>query len=283
MSSQPQLSSTGGRPSSASSQPSAAPLVVRLQRLVLSAQFAWFAGHLITVVQALTYFLIYRMSYEGSRAYSRAYMGTMLSYGIILYKAHGIPHISKNYMQRILLDENTQYLLLALIWLTTSPIWVTLIPYSTFSVFHALTFIRTDIIPTLAPTAASTGTAPLARRLQQHILQFVQTYQGPALSMVAYSEIWVTFPILILYIFTGRASVLLPLMYANFVRFRYFFSPTTKQAFRDVRVRFDAWIEQNSSVPAIVKTLYVQAREAIIKYGNIDIVGTGGPAGAANR
>lgn len=240
--------------------------IARLQRLCLTAQFAWFAGHAITVIHAMAYLLIYRLSSEGARSYSRAYMGTLLSYGIILYKAHGAPQLSKNYLQRILLDENSQYLLLAAIWLTSSPIGVTLIPYTTFSVFHSLTFIRTDVIPTLAPSNSS-----LAGIAKQVILHFTQKYQTKALEMVAYSEIWVTFPILILYIVTGRLTIFSSLTYVNFLRFRYFFSPTTKQVFRNVRVRFDGWIEQNPSVPSMVKTVYVQIREALIKFGSINI------------
>jgi hypothetical protein len=48
-------------------------------------QFAWFVGHLVTVTQAiLTIFS------SGSWNYYKAYYGTLLSYGIILWKAHKV-------------------------------------------------------------------------------------------------------------------------------------------------------------------------------------------------
>jgi hypothetical protein len=198
-------------------------------------------------------------------------MGTLLSYGIILYKAHGVPQPTRNYLQRILLDENSQYLLLAAIWLSNSPIWVTLIPYTTFSVFHSLTYIKNDVIPTLAPsTAPSSG---IARRLQHAIQQFSQTYQTKALEMVAYSEVWLTVPVLILYIFTGRASIFSSFSYVNFLRFRYFFSPTTKKVFRDVGVKFDGWIEQNPSIPLMIKNVYAKIRQGLTRFGSIDLAG----------
>ncbi|TPX34302.1 hypothetical protein SmJEL517_g03033 [Synchytrium microbalum] len=271
------MSSTNPPPSQAPNQTAPnQPLVMRLKSLVLTAQFLWFAGHLTTVVQALSYLVVYRLSAEGARSYSRAYMGTLLSYGIILYKAHGIPQISRAYMQRILLDENTQYLLLALIWLTSSPISVTLIPYTTFSVFHSITFIRTDVLPAIVPPTSAQ--VSLSRRLQQSLLQFVQRYQASALRMVAYAEVYVTLPVLVLSVFTGRASILSPFLYANFLRFRYIFSPTTKQAFNDLRIRLDGMIEQNASTPTWAKAMYVKARDYLIQYASVD-VGAGGAAG----
>lgn len=39
----------------------------------------------------------------GEGFYYRAYYGTILSYMIIIYKAHGVPQISRAYMQRILM------------------------------------------------------------------------------------------------------------------------------------------------------------------------------------
>ncbi|KAI8799711.1 hypothetical protein BJ742DRAFT_781099 [Cladochytrium replicatum] len=254
-------------------QPTAATsLTQRLSKIVVSLQFVWFLGHVTTVFQTFMYLFYSRFAKSGASSYSKAYYGTMLSFCIILYKAHGVPQFSRAYLQRILMDENTQYLLLSLIWLTSGPIWVTLIPFCTFSFFHALTYTREQILPNLfpAPGAATPGTFSFARAVSNRIGQFMTTYQTPALYFVAYTEVYIIFPYVVLSILFGRASILTPLLYGHFLRFRHFFSPMTKEAFRDARTRFDGWILGNASVPAFVKSGYTRVRDLIEKYGNVE-------------
>lgn len=40
------------------------------------------------------------------------------------------------YVQRFLNDENGEYLLLAAFWFWNKPIYISLIPFATFSLFH---------------------------------------------------------------------------------------------------------------------------------------------------
>jgi hypothetical protein len=56
--------------------------------------------------------------------------------GALQYKSLGTPQLNKAYIQRALMDENVQYLLLALYWYLQKPIYITLIPFATFSLFH---------------------------------------------------------------------------------------------------------------------------------------------------
>jgi hypothetical protein len=98
-----------------------------------------------------------------------AYFGALLSYSIVVYKSLGVPSMNNitPYMQRALMDDNVQYALLAMYWAISKPVYcafddflelrwirpadvdstVSLIPFATFSLFHVLTFIRTNILP----------------------------------------------------------------------------------------------------------------------------------------
>ncbi|KAJ3278941.1 hypothetical protein HK104_001902 [Borealophlyctis nickersoniae] len=211
------------------------------------------------------------------------------------------------YLQRILMDENVQYLILALIWVTSLPLMinpleevkfqpisvsaVALIPFLTFSVFHSLNYTRAEIIPTLVPP-----TSPYARytaRISPVILSFVQKYQSQCLLKVAYVEVWATLPYIVISIFMGNASFLTPLVYAQFLRFRYFSSPMTKAAFRDLRNRLDK-VADGPKVPPAVKAVYVRVRDGVIAYGDVEAaarqagMGAGagpgpGPAAGATR
>ncbi|KAJ1547529.1 hypothetical protein HK096_002522, partial [Nowakowskiella sp. JEL0078] len=139
---------------------------------------------------------------------------------------------------------------------------VTLLPYIAFSTFHTLIYIRNELIPTLFPPTANFA---LARTVSSQIGQFITKYQNEALKVSAYLEIYLIPPYILIMILFGRASIATPFLYAQFVRFRYFFSPMTKEAVLDLRKRGEVWIEKNEKLPAIVRQAYVWVRVYIEK------------------
>lgn len=52
-----------------------------------------------------------------------AYLGALVSYGVVVYKAFGVPQPNKAYVQRAAMDENVQYLFLAVYWWLSKPIF----------------------------------------------------------------------------------------------------------------------------------------------------------------
>lgn len=245
---------------------SAATLSQRLLKVVRTAQFFWFFGHFITVSHSILYILYSRFTDGGPGIYLRAYYGTLLSYGIIIYKTHGTPQANLQYVQKIFMDENTQYLLLALIWLTSSPLWVTLIPFLTFSLFHMLSYFRQEILPAVFPKIAG-GAPTIADKISPVIQQFVQQYQKEAVRLVAYSEVWMILPFLVVSVFLRYVSILTPFLFCHFLRYRYFFSVQTQEAFTILDTRVTGFIMGNPSIPPVIKNGYNTVREMIVKYG----------------
>ncbi|KAI8824102.1 uncharacterized protein EV422DRAFT_584382 [Fimicolochytrium jonesii] len=269
----PATSATDPAPSSGESSTAGAsrpapvlPLTQRLSKLVISAQFLWFLGHLTTVIQTLVYVLYARFASTdgGAKAYAKAYYGTLLSYGIIMFKAHGNPQISMGYLTNVLRDENSWYFLSALYWVTSKPLVATLFPYVTFSLFHSLNYIRSDVLPALLPPSTSSITP----KIRDTILRLVKTYQHTALRYVAYVEVWTIMPVVTIGVLFGWTSFFAPLMYARFLMFRYHSSPLTEQAFVELRQKLDA-TASDPRVPAIVKKFYEGARDAVIKSGAV--------------
>lgn len=73
---------------------------------------------------------------------------------------------------------------------------VTLIPYFTFSTFHSLDYVRTNIIPSLfpRPTAAASGDntpATWQANTQRQIKSLYDQYYAPAMRFVAQAEVTV--------------------------------------------------------------------------------------------
>ncbi|KAJ3106334.1 hypothetical protein HDU97_006532 [Phlyctochytrium planicorne] len=230
----------------------------------------------MTCYFGLTYIVYARFFPSGAKSYSKAFWGTILSYGIIIYKAHGTPQISKAYLQRIMMDENTQYLILSFIWLTSKPVWVVLIPFVTFSMFHSLNYFRTEVLIRIAPPGHSLHAA-VTQRIIPNLLRFTQAYQSKALELVAYLEIWLIPVYLLLSALVGGASIVSVILFAQFLRFRYFFSALTRKAVADLKARTDGFVAR-PGMPMWVSATYQRAVELIAKWG--DVSGGQAPAGA---
>lgn len=70
---------------------------------------------------------------------------------------------------------------------------VTLIPFFTFSTFHALGYVRTNIIPNIFPAATSNNgtTVTWQAKTQQKIKAWTDKYYSVAMRFVAHSEVTV--------------------------------------------------------------------------------------------
>lgn len=84
----------------------------------------WAAGHFLTFVCGLRY-LVSVVLFRGpsSRWYTVAYLGALVSYGVVVYNRFGVPQPSKAWLQRAVMEENVQYLFLALYWWINKPIF----------------------------------------------------------------------------------------------------------------------------------------------------------------
>ncbi|KAI8915577.1 hypothetical protein EDD86DRAFT_196362 [Gorgonomyces haynaldii] len=240
--------------------PEIEPFQERAKKLVLTLQFVWFVGHLVTAIQGSLC-----LAFGSPWHYSKAYYGALASYLIILYKAHGFPQLNTQYAQRLLMDENTQYTILSVIWLTGKQLRVTLIPYVVFSVFHALGYVRTELLPKLFPGE----TLPQSRLITAQLTKFIQAYQARSVDVVARAELWIILPMTLFGIFWG-SSFFIPFFYFQFLSFRYFLSPVAKQACHEAKATLDKYIGNNPSLPAGIKVFYQKAIQMVIQYGDIE-------------
>ena len=125
-----------------------------------------------------------------------------------------------------------------------------LIPYVAFSLFHSLSYVRDSIIPTffpppLGPTSGQRQHS-LPGMLISRIHNFVQRYQPRTLTLMAYWEILVVMPHLIVQTIMWRQSLFAPYAYAHFLRLRFHLSQTTRSAFSRIRSRIDGLLVRPS-------------------------------------
>jgi hypothetical protein len=196
-----------------------------------------------------------------------------LSYGIILYKSHGKPSFDKEYLGRVLQDENTQYFFLAIVWATAPPIrgmkvltLVALFPYAVFSLFHTLGYIRSELIPKTFPGS----TFPQAKAVASAINSLMLKFQPKSIWAVSRVEVWVIFPMTVISIFWGGTSIFTPVLYQQFLQFRFLSSPMTREVFSETEVFLDKHILNNQKVPEWGRNGYSSAKEMIQKYCNLE-------------
>ncbi|GAA5976697.1 hypothetical protein JCM21900_000275 [Sporobolomyces salmonicolor] len=243
--------------------------------------YAWAVGHALVLVGTV-YTLLGLVTFSGrSKSYYLAYAGAIVSWGIVVYKSLGVPQPNRAYIQRALLDENVQYLLLALYWFMQKPIYVTLVPFATFSLFHTLTFLRTTVLPKVpssppsqsssssaASSAASSSQSPASAgaRLSKLIQTWVKAHYEQAMLFVAFVEVVVVSGRILLGAITFQNSLLSPLIFGHFLRLRYYLSPPTRQAFSWVSGQLDHYVVKNPNCPAVVKKVVVGGKELIVRY-----------------
>jgi hypothetical protein len=246
--------------------------------------YTWAAGHGILLLSTLRYLLAYVTFKSAAYVfwYRFAFVGAILSYAIVCYKSMGTPQRNMAYLQRALADENVQYFGLAIYWLTVKPIPIALVPYAIFSLFHTLTFLRTTVIPKAlgsggAPaTGSGTPTHPLSKKLQS----WIKANYDYAMQAVAYTEVAILVRV-VLGLFFFQNSFLTPILFAHFLRQRYYHSTFTREVLASLDARVTGLLA-NPSIPPIAVTVYTQAKGMVGKWAG-SALQPQAPQGAAPR
>jgi len=267
--------------------PATLPLQDRLLQLAQTLQFGWFVGHVSLLFCTFFYSISYvTFRYNGGWAafnYRTAFVSAAATYGIVVYKglrarqraAGGKPQSPQSYLAMIA-DENVQYLLMALIWLYSRQIPLAMLPFAVYSVFHVATYTRTNLLPTLQPSAqAQAGSSPAAAKTAQSgnataefLGRFVKTYYDTSMTLVAYLEIGLWFRVLLSAFTFSKGAAFLLIVYTAFFRSRYSQSTFVQNAFHDFAARVDALVANQSTPPQArqawqtVKGLVRQAADA---------------------
>ncbi|KAG6832224.1 hypothetical protein H0H92_004189 [Tricholoma furcatifolium] len=164
------------------------------------------------------------------------------------------PQPNGAYIRRALLDENVQYFILAFFWWSSKPIAFALVPYTIFSLFHALTFTRTTLMPQFLPPTPSTSAngAPQPHPLAKKLQLWVKANYDSAMRVVAYAEL-VIFVRVVLGAITFQNSLLTPLFFGHFLRQRYYQSPFTRDAVAVSTARIDQFVRKPGNPPALAQ------------------------------
>ncbi|KAG1845482.1 hypothetical protein DFJ58DRAFT_907128 [Suillus subalutaceus] len=216
--------------------------------MATSQHYLWAGGHFLLLLSGFRYLLAWIMFKSvSSWWYKASFLGALMSYFIT-------PQPNMAYVRRALADENVQYFLLAIFWWTSRPVTIALLPYFVFSLFHGLTFTRPP------------QPHPLAKKL--HL--WVKANYDTAMRIVAITEL-VIFARVLFGALLLRNSLMMPLVYANFLHQRYFHSQFTRDAITLADKRITD-LSNHPSVPPMVGQVWVRARELVVRWGGSAVV-----------
>jgi len=223
--------------------------------MATTQHYLWAGGHFILLASSFRYLLAWAL-FRGPSPwwYKTSFFGALLSYFIVCHKSLGTPQPNTAWIKRALIDENVQYLLLAFFWWTSKPIAFALFPYAIFSLFHALTFMRTTLMPQFLPSGppASAGGSPAPHPLAKKLQLWVKANYDTAMKAVAFIELLIMARVLLGAI-TFRNSLLTPIFYAHFLRQRYYQSAFTRNAITLVNQRIEGYVRQPGTPPLAVQ------------------------------
>ncbi|KAK9451402.1 uncharacterized protein V1518DRAFT_408460 [Limtongia smithiae] len=242
-------------PADPAAAPAVVPLQQRLLKLAKSLQFAWFSGHVLVLTGTFFYALSAVRFASASRWavfwYREAFLSVVATYGIVLFRSYKAAAPTATTLIR---DDNVQYLAIALLWLISRPLFVTLPPFAIYSFFHVLTYVRTNVLPTIGQPP----NAPLAVKIQA----FVDNYNDKFTALVANLELVLLMRLFLTALAFRRGSWISLLVYGSFIRLRFEQSVFTKQAVHNWEVRVDGLIA-HPKVPVPVKTGWAKVKTAM--------------------
>ncbi|KAF8226079.1 hypothetical protein L208DRAFT_1502863 [Tricholoma matsutake] len=220
--------------------------------MATTQHYLWASGHFLLLVSSLRYFFAW-ITFKSVTAwwYKASFTGALISYAIVCQSP---PQPNIAYLKRALLDENVQYFVLAFFWWSSKPIAITLLPYAIFSLFHALTFTRTTLMPQFLPPGppATAGGPPQPHPISKRLQIWVKANYDSAMKVVAYTEL-VIFVRVALGAITFQNALLSPLIYAHFLRQRYYQSAFTREAIATAAKKIDGYVRKPGNPPMVVQ------------------------------
>ncbi|KAI7878853.1 hypothetical protein K492DRAFT_149094 [Lichtheimia hyalospora FSU 10163] len=197
-------------------------------------QFYWWCGHVCMVANALLYFMSVLSLHPYSSYYKRAYAGSLVSYGIVIWKSIGFP---KKFDMEFIRNENVQYFALAFYWYSYQPI--------------------------------------IGKGLEEGrsmTLQYTDSHHETAMQLAAYVEVIGVMGQLVLGVASFQTSILALIVFAHFLRLRYYLSPYTRDAMHQTTAQLDQWLlplaNDSRRYAQIVSKIYSNAKGIIIRYGS---------------
>lgn len=229
---------------------------------VKTLQFAWYVGHVITVLSTILYALTYVGVFKGAYVvwYKLALLGVIGSFGVLIFQT-----VKKNGAspQALLRDDNVHYFFLGLSLFVVSPyVFLTLTTFFLFSTFHVLSYTKHYLLPAFD--------IPDTHILSVKIGEFVAANNSKSIALASALEVFTLVWLLLRTIAFRKRSLLPLLVYLVFIKLRFEKSQFTRDYFKTLELKIED-LATKSGQPA-VKDVWVKVKAVFAKIGAVHLV-----------
>lgn len=205
---------------------------------------ALWASRVLTVVFTIGYIL--PIFGNPTNAYYKVLMANAATSALRLHQRMPPFQLSRDYLQKLLLEDSCHYLLYSLIFLYAYPVLLIIFPVTLFAILHSASYSLT-LLDTLGQNSW------WGARL---LISLVEFQTRNILRLAAFAEIFIM-PLAIVLVFLGRAGLMTPLVYYQFLVLRYSSrrNPYTRNVFYELRLVTENFANGARTPPVIRKVL----------------------------
>lgn len=203
-----------------------------------------FLARVVTVFCTLCYISPLSTAATQHSYYSKAFAAAAATNALRLHQRVGSIRFTREFLAQILLEDACHYLLYSVLFITSVPVTMALMPIFLYAILHAASF-TVQIC-----NAIGRGTSNYARTVNELISGHTENLLG----VIACSEIFIM-PLFIAMIFSGKASIFFPFIYYRFLTLRYMSrrNPSTKRVFYQLRVSLEQAVS-GAGCPQVIRS-----------------------------
>nr|CAG4648857.1 EOG090X0CJA [Polyphemus pediculus] len=193
-----------------------------------------------TIIFTLNY-LVPILGYSHSM-YSKALLANAATSALRLHQRLPRVQMTQEFLGALFIEDSAHYLLYSLVFLFAPPITWVLLPIGLFAVLHISSY-SLELLELLGPN--SLGVIRMA-------IGVVEVQSSNLLRTIAFAEIFL-FPLLIVSLFSGRATLMTVFVYYRFLTLRYASrrNPYTRNTFAELRMIAEIYAQKPACPEAV--------------------------------
>lgn len=160
-------------------------------------------------------------------SYQRALMSNAATSALRLHQRMPRVQFTREFGALLLIEDSCHYLLYSILFIVSYPITLSLLPIFMFAILHSISYSLVIL------TKLGFGNSYAS----QALMSIASNHQRNILRLVAFVEVCLM-PITVLWLFSGKGSLLTPFAYYRFLSLRYASrrNPYTRNVFHELRI-----------------------------------------------
>ncbi|OZJ02705.1 hypothetical protein BZG36_03850 [Bifiguratus adelaidae] len=268
-------------------------------------EYVWLASNGLFLINALVFLVSWLVLHSFWHVYLVAYAFVAISYAISVFKEIGLPKEGEAWGKKFLMSESALYLMLAIYWMCSKPVAISLVPFIIYAVFHIAQFIeaRKKIQPSTAPQVSGSTPRPIedqkvntgirlpgiepaptsttppkqltpTQAKSKSGASFRDKYYAGGMDGASKVEIFGVLPWTVLRALFLRSSMFTPLVFVHFLRLRYFTSSVTRHNFHATGAKIDQQLispQRNPKIPKKIGHGWMKVKAALKRFAGRDV------------